>query len=77
MILKVDLLLFFDLLHKYLFFLNNLHSYVVIVLITVFCHDNCSFFFDFMNLQDYHRFHVPITGVIGKNVPIPGNLYTV
>ncbi|MCO5590555.1 hypothetical protein L7F22_044526 [Adiantum nelumboides] len=27
--------------------------------------------------QDYHRFHMPINGVIGKNIMIPGHLYTV
>lgn len=27
--------------------------------------------------QDYHRFHMPISGVIGKNIIIPGHLYTV
>lgn len=27
--------------------------------------------------QDYHRFHMPISGVIGKNVMVPGHLYTV
>lgn len=27
--------------------------------------------------QDYHRFHVPVSGTIEKFVNIPGNLYTV
>lgn len=27
--------------------------------------------------QDYHRFHMPISGVIGKNIMISGHLYTV
>lgn len=27
--------------------------------------------------QDYHRFHMPVSGVIGKNIMIPGHLYTV
>ncbi|XP_015893647.3 phosphatidylserine decarboxylase proenzyme 3 [Ziziphus jujuba] len=27
--------------------------------------------------QDYHRFHVPVTGTVGKFVSIPGCLYTV
>eukprot|EP00250_Pteridium_aquilinum_P033218 c5332_g1_i2 orf=210-2240(+) len=27
--------------------------------------------------QDYHRFHMPISGVIGKNIMVPGHLYTV
>lgn len=27
--------------------------------------------------QDYHRFHVPISGVVGKFIEIPGPLYTV
>lgn len=28
-------------------------------------------------LQDYHRFHVPVSGTIEKFVDIPGCLYTV
>ncbi|KAN0055593.1 hypothetical protein ACTA71_008709 [Dictyostelium dimigraforme] len=27
--------------------------------------------------QDYHRFHLPVSGVIGKSTPIDGELYTV
>ncbi|KAI5083998.1 hypothetical protein GOP47_0000167 [Adiantum capillus-veneris] len=27
--------------------------------------------------QDYHRFHMPVNGEIGKNIMIPGHLYTV
>ncbi|KAJ7556151.1 hypothetical protein O6H91_05G071300 [Diphasiastrum complanatum] len=27
--------------------------------------------------QDYHRFHMPISGIVGKLVEIPGHLYTV
>ncbi|EGC36631.1 hypothetical protein DICPUDRAFT_77743 [Dictyostelium purpureum] len=27
--------------------------------------------------QDYHRFHVPVDGVIGRSIPIDGELYTV
>ncbi|KAH7296278.1 hypothetical protein KP509_26G017000 [Ceratopteris richardii] len=27
--------------------------------------------------QDYHRFHIPVSGIIGENIMIPGHLYTV
>lgn len=31
----------------------------------------------FCNLQDYHRFHVPVSGTVEKIVEAPGYLYTV
>lgn len=35
------------------------------------------FHFNIYLLQDYHRFHFPVSGIIEQSVDIPGCLYTV
>lgn len=36
-----------------------------------------NFTFNVYLLQDYHRFHFPVSGIIEQTVDIPGYLYTV
>lgn len=35
------------------------------------------FHFNIYLLQDYHRFHFPVSGIFEQSVDIPGCLYTV